>query len=435
MPDGGGGAVRDDLLFVSPVTPSRRGNGLAMRAYATLRVLAERYRVCLLIAGAAAPGRSLDDGAGALCAERAALGLALWPPRRGPLRRLVTRASHVLRATPAGSAHHEQHDGGVPAEWAAARAAAFGYPFRTRAFARVHVFRLYLTPLLDALAVEASWNATQLDLDELESLTRSRLAALHAEHGDAASAARLAAEAEWYARAEGRYVPGFDRVFVCSDVDRDRVRDLGLHPSPEVAPNVVELPDVASLAASAALVRTAAAPPPFTILFVGTLGYLPNADAVAQLATRIVPALRRRGVDVRCDVVGAGLPHAVARAVAGEPRVRLRGWIEDLGAVYREADAVVVPLRAGGGTRIKILEACAHARPVVATRLAAEGIDARADHEILLADDPDAIADACARLATDRVSAEALGRRARALVARRYSPAALRAALAVDATR
>jgi glycosyltransferase involved in cell wall biosynthesis len=104
--------------------------------------------------------------------------------------------------------------------------------------------------------------------------------------------------------------------------------------------------------------------------------------------------------------------------------------VAHLPALYRQADAVVVPVRAGGGTRIKILEAFAEGVPVISTSIGAEGIDARPDVHILMADTPEAFAVQCRRLRRDAALVEALVRNAFALVSARYSPAALAACLA-----
>ena len=90
------------------------------------------------------------------------------------------------------------------------------------------------------------------------------------------------------------------------------------------------------------------------------------------------------------------------------PDVEVSGFVPDLGPAYASADVVVVPLRFGGGTRIKLLEAFAHGVPVVATRAAAAGLDVTDGHHLLLADDVRDVAAAVARLATDASLAERL---------------------------
>jgi glycosyltransferase involved in cell wall biosynthesis len=97
------------------------------------------------------------------------------------------------------------------------------------------------------------------------------------------------------------------------------------------------------------------------------------------------------------------------------------GAVADLGPCYRDCDLVVVPIRAGGGTRIKLLEAMAHARPVVATQIGAEGLAVQDRTHLLLADEPQAFARACLELLGDPDLARLLGERGRELVQRCYA--------------
>jgi glycosyltransferase involved in cell wall biosynthesis len=404
--------VKPTLLFVTPVFPASTGNGPAMRCHAFLRVLAARHRVFLLVLNTAPRDGTADVRP--LCEEIACVPAGLWKNPRGErLRRTLARLPAL-----SGLCFRE------PREWARARAAVITYPFGVRAFDRVHAFRLYTVPALDALGAHASWRNADLDLDELESSTRRRLARLHTVAGDRAAAACHAIVARRYEALERAHLARFERLFVCSAPERDRVRDAGLHPAPEVAPNVVGLP-----------ADPETDPPrprhegPFRFLFVGTLGYAPNADAVRQFASEVLPRLRARGVAASFDVVGDGLARPLARELAECAGVRLRGFVPDLAPVYREADAVVVPLRAGGGTRIKVLEAFAHRRPVVATTTAIEGIDAAHERHVLLGELPDGFAAQCARLVEEPALGAALCRAALDLVRRYHSEPALRAVI------
>jgi len=160
---------------------------------------------------------------------------------------------------------------------------------------------------------------------------------------------------------------------------------------------------------------------PFTFLFVGTLGYYPNADAAVFFCTQVVPRLRertRRAFEV--TIVGPGAPEAVQQ-LARIPEVSVVGAVPDVTPWYHDADAVVVPLRAGGGTRIKVLEAFSYRRPVVSTSLGIEGIDAVADEHVLLGNSPDELATQCLRLMDDRPFGEILAERAYALLVSAYS--------------
>lgn len=136
------------------------------------------------------------------------------------------------------------------------------------------------------------------------------------------------------------------------------------------------------------------------LLFLGSLGYGANADAVEYFVGDIAPSLAASGL--RLTVVGGGASEALQRVVtdAAIP-VDMAGFVPDLAPVFRSARMLVVPLRHGGGTRLKILEALAWGLPVVATTLGAAGLELRNGEQALLADDPAGIARAIERLSTD----------------------------------
>ena len=274
----------------------------------------------------------------------------------------------------------------------------------------IHSFRLYTAPIALSLAREFPAARVHLDLDDIESVTRSRLAALHDVPG--AGDADIE-DARRFAAAEHDWIPRFDRVYVCSELDAERLR--GLVPA---APEVRVIPNAVRIPSSPPVPRTTH---PYTFLFVGTLGYEPNLDAVAWFTRRVLPRVHARaGRPVLVRIVGR-LPAADLRPFTGRHGVRLVGEAADLAAEYGDADAVAVPLRAGGGTRIKVLEAFAHRRPVVSTSLGVEGIEAVPGLDLLVADDGDAFADACLRLISEPQLAADLVDRAAALVASRYS--------------
>lgn len=161
--------------------------------------------------------------------------------------------------------------------------------------------------------------------------------------------------------------------------------------------------------------------PRFTFLYVGTLGYFPNQDAVEHFCGAILPIIRRQApTSLRVLVVGTGVPPAVQR-LSHIPEVQVVGAVPDVAPWYEEADAAIIPLRAGGGTRIKALEAFAHRRPVVSTALGVEGLDVCHGQHVLLGDTPEAFAEQCLRLMRDPSLGDSLVEAAYDLVTARYS--------------
>lgn len=136
-----------------------------------------------------------------------------------------------------------------------------------------------------------------------------------------------------------------------------------------------------------------------TVLFVGLLSYEPNHDAARWFATRVLPRLRRQVPALRFRVVGRG-DDAVAD-LRGLPGVDVVGEVRSMRGELERADLVVVPIRQGAGTRLKVTEALANRIPCVSTRIGAEGIDVVDGVHALLADDDDAFVSACGRLLGD----------------------------------
>ena len=135
-------------------------------------------------------------------------------------------------------------------------------------------------------------------------------------------------------------------------------------------------------------------------------------------------------------IAGTGAPKSLIEA-ASVPPVHFLGEVPDLHPYYAQAHAVLAPIRAGGGTRIKVLEAFSYGRPVVATSIAVEGIEAgivggietRSEEHVLIGDTPEALAQHCARLIFDPALCQRLAGNALALLRQRYTIEALVAAL------
>jgi glycosyltransferase involved in cell wall biosynthesis len=167
---------------------------------------------------------------------------------------------------------------------------------------------------------------------------------------------------------------------------------------------------------------------PRRITFVGLLAYWPNADACVHFVEAIRPGIERRVGDVTFQIVGR-VPPASVMSLADGARVRVAADVPDIRPFLAVSDVLVVPLRAGSGTRLKILEGFAAGRPVVSTSIGCEGLDVTAGRQLLVADEPDDFATAVARAATDAACADAMIREARALVRERYDVPAIQRGL------
>lgn len=156
------------------------------------------------------------------------------------------------------------------------------------------------------------------------------------------------------------------------------------------------------------------------ILFVGSLQYLPNVDGARFMAHDVMPEILKLCPDAVLQIVGRR-PDERTLCLNDPPSVNIIGEVVDLTPWYRNCKLCVVPLRSGGGTRLKILEAMAFARPVVATTIGAEGIDVCHGKNILIADTPQELAAAVALILNDPVRASSIAEEGRRLVEERYA--------------
>jgi glycosyltransferase involved in cell wall biosynthesis len=150
----------------------------------------------------------------------------------------------------------------------------------------------------------------------------------------------------------------------------------------------------------------------------GTLGYLPNLDAARWMIDRILPRVRGALPSVRLTLVGANAPNSLRERGAGA--VEVVGRVPDVRPFLDRSDLFVAPLRAGGGTRLKLLEAFAVGLPVVATTIASAGIAVRHGQDIATADDEAAFASEVIRLLSDASVRRAQSESARRLVEEHY---------------
>ena len=154
-------------------------------------------------------------------------------------------------------------------------------------------------------------------------------------------------------------------------------------------------------------------------VFVGTMDYFPNVDAAVFFVESVWPEVRKRLPSATLAIVGAN-PTAAVRALAQVPGITVTGTVPDVLPYYSQATAAIVPLRTGGGTRLKILEAMAAGVPVVSSPLGAEGLAVTDGKEILLVDEIRHWATKLVELAASRPLAERLRAAGLELVQSRY---------------
>jgi polysaccharide biosynthesis protein PslH len=203
-----------------------------------------------------------------------------------------------------------------------------------------------------------------------------------------------------------------DGVYLCSVADQQRLLSEAPGLRTAVVPNAADVDYYQPR-------PTDPRPDGRTLLYFGLLSTVPNIDAVTHFVQDIWPRIAAARPEARCKIIG-GRPPPSLLALAG-PMIEFTGFVPDLRPHLAGAAAVVVPLRLGGGTRLKIVEAMAMGKAIVSTALGAEGIEAVDGRDILIADKPEAFADAVKSLLDEPELAARIGRSARRLAVERYS--------------
>lgn len=410
--------MRRRVLLVAPVMPRHTGSGLARRAAMTLAALARDGEVDLFVVPVAGGEPSPPDH---VLLEAARIHVLSLQEHLDPHVALIARLTDPLEEARA----MERYPKPYLARFCTAASAAEVFDWaRICPPTVVHVMRLYLAPLAGPFLrlAPAVRPEMVLDLDDDELETRTRLADLCRLRGEDEAARQEERERGKYETYVHRYLAAFDRVSLANPADAARIGRQFPSARTAVVPNGVLPPDGVPR-------HEPSAEGPLRLLFVGTLDYLPNADAVEFLCTAIRAALHDLSSrEIAIDIVGAGGEHLLNRFGRLED-VRLHGYAPCLASFYAAADVAIVPIRAGGGTRLKILEAFAHHVPVVSTALGAEGLGAVDGRELLIGDSAASIARACLRIKSDPALARHLACRAGALVSRSHGPDAVAAAL------
>jgi polysaccharide biosynthesis protein PslH len=385
---------RKSLLFVTPVLPRRGGIGMTMRAGHNLEVLSDRFDVSILLVNQAPLARQhrYDEDA-----PLASARIATLPDSR--LDRFFDRmtapgGNRNLRLLfdlirPPGLIAPRRH---VLKDAVRQLSPADG-------FDAIFVFRTRIAPIGWALRrfLKDESSCLMLDTDDIDSDAVRSFIEIQRRHLGRMTYWSRRLEVLKLRASESRWFRRFHRVYVCSKADRATLAQRYPHLGADrfrVLPNVLRLPSQPLPS------RTESHEP--TLLFVGTMSYAPNIDAMRYFCGDILPILRRRlDRSFRLSIVGRNPPAEIMALQETHPEICVHANVPDLAEHYARADVVIVPLRMGGGTRIKILEAMGYGRPIVSTSVGAEGLEFADGAEIMIADDGEAFASRCAALLTD----------------------------------
>jgi glycosyltransferase involved in cell wall biosynthesis len=189
-------------------------------------------------------------------------------------------------------------------------------------------------------------------------------------------------------------------TLVCSEDDQNYLTEQLKLPGIKVIPNTVKIPEHQPIVANP------------TLLFLASYQYQPNLQAANFLLEKIWPYIYQEMPKARLIIAGRE-PQKIRDYGKKIPGVEFTGFVEDLDALYRDIRVVCCPILSGGGTRIKMVEAAAYGKPIVATAVGAEGLKMSNEKEFLLRDHPKAFAQACIELMNNNSLCESLGISAR----------------------
>ncbi|HLN03748.1 MAG TPA: glycosyltransferase family 4 protein [Bryobacteraceae bacterium] len=370
-------------LFLVPEAPYPTHGGGAMRSASVLEYLAQRYDVDVIVfREPGSPDPALLFPAAAC--PREILVLDLPRHRKDPISRAVRNAERMARAVPPLVDRFRGF---------AAPISAF---LKGRRYDVAVIEHFWCAAYIEQIAPVS--RKTVLNLHNIESVLHQRCATT--ENGAQAFAHHIFARA---ARdLEAHWLPLYNQVLTASAEDEIIARAIAPGVDTSVYPNAIPfVPRPAGAEWEA-------------VAFSGNLAYHPNIAAVRYFRREIWPAVREEWPALVWRLIGKN-PSAVRRELNGDPRIEFSGPVANAVEQLAAAKVVIIPLLAGSGTRFKLLEAWAAGRAVVSTTIGAEGLPARHEENLLVADDAETFAEAVSRLLTNSGLRARLGETGRAL--------------------
>jgi polysaccharide biosynthesis protein PslH len=378
----------DAALVLAPEVPYPLAGGGALRTASLIHYLAQTRLVDLIVfrqPGAPDPVRQLPAGL-----VRRVSVIQLPPTGRGQAARATRNTMRLARGVPP----LVDRFAGFQSEVATAIGhARYGVGV---------IEHSWCAPYFEQIS--PACQRVVLDLHNIESLLHARCAAV--EGGATAFAHRVFREASL--KLERAWLPRFSQVLTTSESDARAVLQIAPESRVSVYPNAIPwapLPEHGDQE---------------VVAFSGNMEYHPNLSAVRFFRAEIWPLLRDRWPQLIWRLIGKN-PQAVSRFTSGDPRIEVTGQVDDAVRELARARVAVVPLLAGSGTRIKILEAWAAGLPVVSTSVGAEGLPARDGENLLLADSGPAIAAALTRVLENPALRQHLGQAGRLLLEKEFT--------------
>jgi polysaccharide biosynthesis protein PslH len=379
--------IRKKLLFISPVMPDQNGTGVYIRSYNFIKALSRDYDIHLIIVSENFKRIISRPVKPFFCVRINQIGIgqiSLIPAIiRYLLFRLGISGCWIYPKTSVGLRYTT-----------ISRIKKLQHIIAGEKFHAVHIFRLRMAPF--GLWMKKAYPEIKLylDLDDIESAVHERIAKQHSTQGKFGLAKFHQKEAKNYSAIERQWLPCFDKIYVCSEKDRKTVSETYLLNQVYTVPNAVAIRTPYS--------RFNIKENPFIFLFIGSFGYFPNSDGVLFFLEEILPIMRKKmSKPFLLLIVGPGLPKKIVRIIAKVPEVRYLGRVPSVKEIYEKSHAAIIPLRAGGGTRIKAIESFSFSVPVIGSRIGLEGLDVTHARHAMIADSAAEFAGYCFLVAQD----------------------------------
>ena len=379
--------MTDRILFVTQQLPWPKDSGGNIRTYFMLAGLAKRFDVVLCSTSDGSP--AAQEGERVLSEMCAEVHLVPDEKQHSTFGKVLAVLRSFLRGQSAVLTHNKNEALGSAVQAALA----------TGRIDRVHLNHLDTTVYVDLA------NCPPVVVD-----THNLLFDYYARRAEFESS-KLAAltwrrEAKLLREVELRVFRAAERAVVCSEVERQRLLEQDASLRVDVVPNGV---DCAAVVPARAQDATSSR----ELVFVGDLAYGPNQDAAMRFIEDVLPLVQEREPRAVFLAVGKNPPMELAQHGRLRDDVIVTGFVDDVADWINRAELYVVPIRYGSGTRLKVLEAFAFAKPTISTFIGAEGIDYTEGQDILIRDEPRAMADAILELFADPERAANMARAAR----------------------
>lgn len=392
------------ILFISPVVPKSDGIGVELRAWTHLEALATVTTDIHLILGMTPAQLNHQvqlDEIRPLC--KSVDIIRLQPSNKKETRNFIgltalTRAMNIYKPSFRSMIFE---------------ATELSQRLQSLHFDVVFCFRIRSFEVFESLTKITNFQSKSLfvDFDDIESLSSRRELSFVRKVLGVESTIVACIEVIKTKILESRIQRKVNMISVCSYVDQQRLLSNGCHASVVIIPNSYPRMPALPLRPIGSVAK---------LLFLGTMSYPPNEDAILFFCEEIFPYIREAYPgDIQLTIVGRR-PSERVLAFANDTSILVTGGVDSVEPYYDEADIVVVPIRFGGGTRIKILEALSFGRAVVSTTVGAEGLDLTQGKDIAIADSAKEFALICIELLKNQDKRFSLAHSGRERVAEAY---------------